>query len=257
MRLDGKLSTWPPATTVPAVEHRPLAGYMESLPAANEYCAWEMVSAVGTTKTRSSSTRQQQQSVEPLPEPESEPEQQQLAQQRSGAESTAAASAAASSTRKILVLWVYHGLANRLRTVAAVAALAADLGRELHLHWPVNDQCMAGWGDLFAEPVLRVDTPEVAQLLSGGTAGARCLSGWSCYEPREGSGSALDRADLATLPTDGARVAMLRCAKCIASLRGPPETAEQDDCSARSAFYQVRFQPSTDKSHVQLGKGAN
>lgn len=251
-----KLSTWPPATTVPAVEHRPLAGYMESLPAANEYCAWEMVSAVGKTKTRSSSTRQQQ-SVEPLPEPESEPEQPQLAQQRSGAESTAAASAAASSTRKILVLWVYHGLANRLRTVAAVATLAAELGRELHLHWPVNDQCMACWGDLFAEPVLRVDTPEVAQLLSGGTAGVRRLSGWSCYEPREGSGSALDRADLAALPTDGARVAMLRCAKCIASLRGPPETAEQDDCSARSAFYQVRAQPSTDKSHVQLGKGAN
>ena len=40
----------------------------------------------------------------------------------------------------VMVLSVFHGLANRLRAVAAGAALAEELGRELHLHWPVNAQ---------------------------------------------------------------------------------------------------------------------
>ena len=39
-----------------------------------------------------------------------------------------------------LVLSVYHGLGNRLRTVAAAAALSEELGRELHIYWPINAQ---------------------------------------------------------------------------------------------------------------------
>ena len=41
--------------------------------------------------------------------------------------------ASAPVVRKVLVLSVFHGLANRLRTVAAGAALAEVLDRELHV----------------------------------------------------------------------------------------------------------------------------
>lgn len=44
------------------------------------------------------------------------------------------------NSQPVLVLSVFHGLANRMRAVAAGAALAKELGRELHLHWPVNAQ---------------------------------------------------------------------------------------------------------------------
>ena len=37
--------------------------------------------------------------------------------------------------RGVLVVSVYHGFGNRIRTVAAAAALAEEVGRDLHVHW--------------------------------------------------------------------------------------------------------------------------
>jgi hypothetical protein len=116
---------------------------------------------------------------------------------------------------RILVLSVFHGLGNRLRTVAAGAALAASLDRELHLHWPVNQACLASWDKLFAAPAMQVNTPE-CHADPPGVNMPSCPpppSGyWSNYEPpRDAADETLDRAALAGLATDPARVVRLHC----------------------------------------------
>ena len=140
--------------------------------------------------------------------------------------------------RRVLVLSVFHGLANRLRTVAAGAALAEALDRDLHVDWRANRQCNATWEELFSAPSLRTASAEIEASRDMSVDARAEQLGWTEYAPRAGCGSALDRFDLAGLADDEARIVRLRCAKCVSSLTESASSAAEDEAS-RATFYRT------------------
>ena len=83
-------------------------------------------------------------------------------------------------------------------------------------------QCEASWRDLFAAPILRVNTPLCEQ--------CPIEQQWSVYEPPHGQRDGtceLDRIQLRGLSTDTAQVVWLRCAKCAATLLFEPGDKNQ------------------------------
>ena len=164
-----------------------------------------------------------------------------------------------------LVLSTMHGFGNRIRSIAAAWALAAELNRRLHIVWHADDSCGARMEDIIHPRLASGDTLVCNSLLAlsaaayyhaGSEHSDRLLI--SCYEPFGFKVGQCDlyASDVLPLAQDVARCTHVVGSRVPATLQGrqrpPPrdwvpsaktvrqhEHEHATDGRARGAFYRA------------------
>ena len=100
-----------------------------------------------------------------------------------------------------LVILTRDGFGNRIRTVAAAWALAAEVGRQLHISWEVDDSCGAAFEDLFATRLATGDTVRMNTLTALSTRVYRDEGHYlkqdaqvSCYQGKNANTASISKA---------------------------------------------------------------